>query len=72
MTTEDIIFNKVMYGEPSSLRALFRQSSGSMKKAYSIVRAVASHYTKQQIEDIDITNALARLDGGCEVEWESE
>ena len=48
-------------------------TNGDKNQSYSIIRSVATHYglIQRDIEDYHIDMALAELNGGVEIEWES-
>lgn len=54
-------------------KSLWRMTNGDKNQSYDIIRGVATHYglVQTDIEDYHIDMALAELNGGVEIEWES-
>jgi hypothetical protein len=77
MSDEDIIrkiVHYVFWNDRNALhKSLWRQSGGSRTEAFKIVRGVLEHHglSPTQIQDYHIECAMARLNDGVEVEWES-
>jgi hypothetical protein len=72
MTLKDIIVQKVMHGDETQLsKTLWRMSGGNRDKAFKIIRECATHFTSTPVDDLTIDRALAELNGGVEVEWDS-
>ena len=52
-------------------RALWRQANGNRDRAYSIIRKVLLHYHSLPVSDLIIDIALAELNDGIDIEWDS-
>lgn len=76
MTDETIIKrieSGIFHNNPDNFgKVLWRMARGSRAKAFQIVRELAvKHYgiTDADLHEHHIDDALANLNGGCEVEW---
>jgi hypothetical protein len=76
---DDTIIRKIQHGimgnDPVHLRkTLWRMANGDKTKAYHIIRETAPHYgiDPSAIEDFHIDCALAELNDGLEVEWDTD
>lgn len=63
------IVNRIC-GDGNGLKTIWRISDGNKEKAYLFIRAIMKHYNLFP-DDLEIDNALADVNGGCEVEWNS-
>jgi hypothetical protein len=74
MKTDEQIIRRLVHGpfhnDFNSLRAIWRLASGNKEKAYATICALGPHYGIEP-EAYHIDMALAKLNGGVEMEWES-